>query len=64
MSDPARCECGHVESDHRSIPPYYCQSGLLVGNPCECPVFIEENADRLNAEYEAQKADDNREAMR
>jgi len=36
----------------------------MGGDPCECPVFIEEDGDRLDAEYAAQKYDDMREAYR
>lgn len=52
----ATCECGHIERDHRSIPPYHCQHGMAEMKPlCECPAFVEENKERLDAEYEAQR---------
>ncbi len=55
------CKCGHPESDHRSIPPYHCQNGMAEMKPlCKCPVFIEEDGARLDAEYEMQKYEDMR----
>jgi hypothetical protein len=31
---------------------------------CECPAFLEENGERLNAEYEAQRYEDMQERYR
>lgn len=39
-------------------------TGLTTDSACKCPAFREEDAERLDAEYEAQKYDDMREQYR
>ncbi len=60
-----RCECGHEERDHRSIPPYHCQHGMGGGAAdCECPHFMEQDRERLAAENEHQRYEDQQERYR